>query len=77
MRQGLGKKEAIRESLRINALPVTITSLTTVVGFLGLNFSDAPPFHDLGNITAMGITAAWGYSMTFLSGNDYGSAVSC
>ena len=66
MRQGLVKKEAIRESLRINALPVTITSLTTVVGFLGLNFSDSPPFHDLGNITAMGITAAWGYSMTFL-----------
>ena len=66
MKKGMGKKDALRESVRINALPVTITSLTTIVGFLGLNFSDAPPFHDLGNITAMGIGAAWLYSIVFL-----------
>jgi len=66
MRRGLGKQEALRESIRINAIPVFVTSLTTVVGFLGLNFSDSPPFRDLGNITAMGIAAAWIYSMTLL-----------
>ncbi len=66
MREGTGKNEALKESLRINFLPVTITSLTTVVGFLALNFSDSPPFWHLGNITAMGITAAWVLSLAFL-----------
>ncbi len=64
--QGMDKITAIKESIRINAIPVTVTSLTTIIGFLGLNFSDTPPFHDLGNITAIGIAAAWFYSMTFL-----------
>ncbi len=66
MREGLGKGEAIVEAIRINFLPVTITSLTTIVGFLALNFSDSPPFNHLGNITAVGIGAAWLYSITFL-----------
>ena len=66
MREGMEKIEALKESLRINFLPVSITSLTTVVGFLSLNFSDAPPFWHLGNITAMGITAAWLFSLLFL-----------
>jgi len=66
MRQGLGKREALVESLRINFQPVFLTSLTTVIGFASLNFSDAPPFRDLGNITAMGVVAAWFFSVGFL-----------
>ncbi len=66
MRKGLDKSAALKESLRINILPVTITSLTTAVGFLTLNFSDSPPYHDLGNISAIGILAAWFFSLTFL-----------
>jgi predicted RND superfamily exporter protein len=66
MQLGLDKHTALVESIRINTIPVAVTSLTTAVGFLGLNFSDTPPFHDLGNITAMGIMAAWVYAMTFL-----------
>lgn len=66
MREGQGKIAALKESLRINFLAVSVTSVTTIVGFLTLNFSDAPPFWDLGNITAMGIAAAWLYSITFL-----------
>ena len=66
MRDGMRKHEAIVEALRVNFLPVSITSLTTVVGFLALNFSDAPPFWHLGNITAVGIAAAWFYSITLL-----------
>ena len=66
MREGQDRISALKESLRINFLAVSITSLTTVVGFLCLNFSDAPPFWDLGNITAIGIVAAWIYSLTFL-----------
>lgn len=66
MRGGMTKREAIIESLRINFQPVFLTSLTTIIGFVSLNFSDAPPFRDLGNITAMGVAAAWFYSILFL-----------
>ena len=66
MKHGMEKSQALRESLRINFLAVLVTTVTTIIGFLTLNFSDAPPFHDLGNITAMGIAVAWLYSVTFL-----------
>ncbi len=66
MRHGKTKHEALVESLRVNTQPVFLTSLTTVIGFLTLNFSDSPPFHDLGNISAAGVVAAWLLSMTFL-----------
>ena len=66
MQEGLEKREAIIESLKINFLPVTITSATTIVGFLALNFSDSPPYWHLGNITAIGIGAAWFFSITLL-----------
>ncbi|MEO0391889.1 MAG: efflux RND transporter permease subunit [Pseudomonadota bacterium] len=66
MRRGMGKHEALVDAVRINFLAVGITSLTTIVGFLALNLSDAPPFWHLGNITAMGILAAWVLSLTML-----------
>jgi predicted RND superfamily exporter protein len=66
MRNGTEKREAIAESLRINLSPVFLTSITTAIGFLSLNFSDSPPFHHLGNITAIGVMAAFVYSVTFL-----------
>ena len=66
MRVGAAKRDAIIESLRVNFQPIFLTSLTTVIGFLSLNFSDAPPFRDLGNITAIGTAAAWFYSILFL-----------
>ncbi len=66
MRRGQEKHQALRESLRINLVPVTVTSVTTIVGFLSLNFSDAPPFRLLGDVTAIGIAAAWFYSITFM-----------
>jgi len=66
MRHGMTKKEAIVESIRVNFGPVFLTSLTTVIGFMSLNFSDSPPFGDLGNITAVGVAAAWAYSIFFL-----------
>ncbi|HEB71360.1 MAG TPA: RND family transporter [Nitrospirae bacterium] len=66
IRLGKSKHEAIEESIRVNLQPVFLTSLTTVIGFLTMNFSDAPPFRDLGNIVAIGITAAFFYSVFFL-----------
>ena len=65
-RQGMSKQEAMKESLRVNFQPVFLTSITTVIGFLTMNFSEVPPFHDLGNIVAMGVTAAFIFSVTIL-----------
>jgi len=55
--------EAMRESLRMNLQPVLLTSVTTAVGFLTLNFSISPPFAQLGNMTAMGVI--WAMVLTF------------
>jgi predicted RND superfamily exporter protein len=66
MRRGRTQDEAIVESIRVNFIPVFLTSLTTVIGFLSMNFSDSPPYRDLGNITAVGIAFAFALSVTFL-----------
>lgn len=66
LRQGETKKEAMTHSLKINLQPVFLTSLTTAIGFLTMNFSDVPPFGDLGNIVAIGVLMAFIFSITFL-----------
>ena len=66
MHEGKDKADAIAISIQQNLYPVFLTSITTVIGFLTMNFSDAPPFRDLGNIVAIGITAAFFYSVLFL-----------
>ena len=66
MRAGYDKRESLLYSLRVNAKPIFLTSVTTALGFLSLNFSDSPPFHDLGNITAIGVMAAWVYAVVLL-----------
>nr|VFJ93700.1 MAG: MMPL family protein [Candidatus Kentron sp. LFY] len=66
LQAGRGKHAAIVETLRINLQPISLTSLTTAIGFLGVNFSGAPPFRDLGNIVAMGVIIAFVLSITFL-----------
>lgn len=66
MREGKSRHEAIKESLRLNIGPIFLTSITTAIGFLAMNFAEAPPFHDLGNITAVGVMAALVFSLTLL-----------
>ncbi|MDO8941198.1 MAG: MMPL family transporter [Methylicorpusculum sp.] len=66
LRNGLDKKAAIQDSLRINFQPMFLTSITTAIGFLSLNFSDAPPYRDLGNVVAIGVVCAFILTVTFL-----------
>lgn len=66
LRRGMEKQAAVVESLRVNFSPIFLTSITTAIGFLSLNASDAPPFRDLGNITAMGVMYAFFFAVTFL-----------
>ncbi len=63
---GKSKRAAIAESIRVNLRALFLTSVTTAIGFLTMNFSDSPPFHDLGNIVALGVMAAFFYSVLFL-----------
>ena len=64
MRQGLDKKAAIKKSLQVNLTPIFLTSITTAIGFLSMNFSEIPPYRDLGNIVAMGGMLAFVFSVT-------------
>jgi len=66
MNQGISKHDAIAESVRLNLVPVFLTSITTATGFLTMNLSDVPPFRDLGNIVAVGVMSAFVYSVFFL-----------
>ena len=59
MGRGMNKQDAIIESLKINAQPVFLTSITTAIGLFSLNFSDAPPYRDLGTLSGMGAIFAW------------------
>lgn len=64
LQAGTPKGEAIRDSLRINFWPVFLTSATTAIGFLTLNFSDVPPFRALGTKVALGTAIAWLMALT-------------
>jgi predicted RND superfamily exporter protein len=66
MRRGADKKSAIAKSLRLNLQPIFLTSFTTAIGFLSMNFSDSPPFRDLGNLVAIGVMMAFIFSVTIL-----------
>ena len=66
LRQGMARTEAAIHTLRVNVWPVFLTSLTTAIGFLSLNFVDMPPFRVMGNIVAFGAMCAFAFSVTLL-----------
>ncbi len=66
MHRGMERKTAIIHALKINGRPIFLTSITTAIGFLSLNFSEMPPFRVMGNIVAFGSMCAFVYSITLL-----------
>lgn len=62
----MDKAKAMQESLEANVKPVLLTTLSTAIGFLSMNFSESPPFRELGNIAAAGIVTACFLSLTLL-----------
>ncbi len=47
--------------------PITLTTFTTVAGFIGLSLAAyMPPFQAFGYFTAFGVSVAWVYSLVFL-----------
>jgi predicted RND superfamily exporter protein len=65
-RQGKTKQEALMASMELNLMPIFITSATTAIGFLTLNFANVPILADLGNLTAIGVVLAFVFSVTLL-----------
>lgn len=66
MRRGEDRHTALQHALSLNIMPVIITSVTTSIGFLTLNFSDVPILADLGNLTAIGVMIACVLALTLL-----------
>ena len=64
--RGVDHRKAVLESLKANFKPVLITSITTVIGLLGLNFSESQPYRDMGNTMAFGVSIALILSLTAL-----------
>ncbi len=66
LRAGDSRHDAIVEAIALNLHPVFLASLTTALGFLSMNFSEVPPYRDLGNFVALGIFASFILSVTFM-----------
>ncbi len=66
LRSGLNKKDAMEKALELNFKAVLITSITTIFGFLTMNFSEVPPIRETGNTVAVGVAAAFFLSTFFL-----------
>ena len=66
LRAGDSKHDAIVEAIRLNLHPIFLASLTTALGFLGMNFSEVPPYRELGCFVAIGIVTSFILSVTFL-----------
>lgn len=66
--RGTEKSDALIASLKLNKYPIFLTSLTTALGFMTMNFSESPPFRELGNIAAAGVLGAFFATFFLLPG---------
>ena len=66
LRQDMTRTEAATHAVQVNVWPVFLTSFTTAIGFLSLNFVDMPPFKVMGNMVAFGSMCAFAFSVTLL-----------
>ena len=67
IRDGREKYAAMHEAIDLNLQPIILTSLSTAIGFLSLNFlADVPPIQDVGNIVTVGVVFGLIFSLTLL-----------
>lgn len=62
--QGMLPQPALIAAVQGNLKPIFFASLTTVIGFLTFNFSEVPPFRQLGNLVAFGDIASYLLAIT-------------
>ena len=64
---GIAANEAVARAMTAMSRPVTLTTATTAAGFLGLAIAaDLPPMQAYGLFAALGVGAAWVWSMLLL-----------
>jgi uncharacterized protein len=66
LRVGSTKYDAIKRSLQQNGVPMFMTSITTVMGFLSMNSGEAPPLSDMANVVAIGLAVSWLLTVVFV-----------
>ena len=66
LHRSLGKIEAMRQSLAANIQPVSLTTVTTAMGFLSLNYCSSPGIYGFGNVVAIGVCWAYVVTLTLL-----------
>ena len=57
---------ALQSAIELSFKPITLTTITTAIGFIALNISSSPAIASLGTITAFGILMAWVFSFGLL-----------
>lgn len=66
LNRGLGQRQALLEALATNVRPIIVTSVTTAIGLMTLNFSSSLSVGALGSMSAAGVIAACVLSLTLL-----------
>lgn len=66
MAQTQNRLLATYEAVEENLTAVSVTNITTAIGFLCLNFSESPPLAQMGTIVAFGIVVGWLLTGMFL-----------
>ncbi len=62
---GIAKVDAVTQSVAANLRSIVLASATTAFGFMMMNFSEVPPYRDLGTLVATGTVIAFVLSITF------------
>ena len=66
MTEGMTKNDAIIESLKINFVPIFLTSFTTAAGIAGINFGERPAYSEMANTVVIGAGIGFILSVTML-----------
>ncbi|MCC0053499.1 MAG: MMPL family transporter [Rhodobiaceae bacterium] len=66
LRTARGRQTALARSVRLNAAPITLATLTTVISFACLNLADSPAFRTFGTMVGAGLTLTMVLSFSLL-----------
>ena len=66
LREGEDRHAALLHSVRLNAVPIVLATVTTVISFACLNLADSPAFHTFGTLVAIGLMLTLLLSFTLL-----------
>lgn len=65
---GQASEAAMRQSLEFNLRPISLATLTTMVGFASLNLASSPAISSFGTVVAVGVAYAWALTLAVLPG---------